>query len=336
MRVLSLNNCFSDFIRSAKRTARFNFAVAAPSCLLALALSSCKASDTLIPLERFILASSPPAKLVNVSFCTDPAVQAKFTVKTLIIFDHSGSNKQNYLMTPDGSGSPQISGGNITISRDYGTDPTGSLRYGDTSTPGTLLNFLSTTPANDPANPSRYFAMINFSDAATTYPPNNSGFTSDVSDFYNHIQQEATSSAPNGAGVPLDTGATSYLSALTSAYNIINFDIQKAKTCAALPRTAPATPDCSSPGVQVASSYVIVLMSDGSPIIDISGIGIAPNGNVVVTGAINITREPTNQILASVQTIIGLTSNTKYVAGINLYSIFYYNPKNNMDRNAQS
>ncbi|MBC7397397.1 MAG: hypothetical protein H7333_08135 [Bdellovibrionales bacterium] len=304
--------------------------------LLPLTLIACNIESTLVPLEHFIASVVPPQKLVNVSFCTDPAVQAKFAVKTLIIFDHSGSNKQNYLMNEDGTGTPKITNGNVTISRNYATDPTGQLRYGDITTPGTLLHFLSTTPANDPLNPSKYFAVIDFSDAATTYPPNNSGFTSDVADFYDHISTAATSASLNGVGVPMDNGATSYLSALTSAYNIINFDVQKAKVCALRPRTTAPSTDCPSPGVPVASSYVIVFISDGAPIVDISGIGLDANGNVIVTGAISITREPTNEILGSVQSIIGLNSNTKYVAGINLFSIFYFNPTNNLDRSAQT
>jgi hypothetical protein len=298
-----------------------------------LIFSGCNAS-VLEPLERFILAPSISPNLVNVNFCTDPAIQEKFAVKTLIIFDHSGSNKENYQMSPDGSGTPLITNGDVNISASYATDPAGTLRYGNVNTPGTLLNFLSTTPANDPLNPSRYFAVIDFANTASTYPPNQSGFTSNVSDFYNHIQTEATSGVPGGS--PTDNGSTSYIAALSAAYNIINFDIQNATTCAALPKTTAPSANCPSPGVQVASSYVIVFMSDGSPITSISGIGVDPSGNIVVTGAINVTREPTDQILGSVQTIMGLTANTRYVAGVNLFTIYYYNPTNNIDGTGQA
>ena len=306
-----------------------------PCAVLLFTLSSCN-QQILTPLEHFLMAPTPSPEDVTVNFCTDPAVQQKFAVKTLIIFDHSGSNKQNYQMAPDGSGVPYVVNNTINISASFATDPTGTLRYGTDNTPGTLLNFLSTTPPNDPLNPSRYFALIDFSDAATTYPANSSGFTSDTVDFYNYVKAESTAVVNGLTQTPNDSGATSYISALKAAYDVINFDVQNAKKCAALPKTNAPTTNCPSPGVQVSSSYVIVFMSDGSPITDISGIGVDSSGHIVVTGAIAVTREDTNKILGSVQTIMGLTADTKFVAGVNLFSIYYYNPTNAIDGTGQA
>ncbi len=284
----------------------------------------------LAPLGRLDLQSVSPQD-VRVNFCTDPAYQQKQYLKTIIILDHSGSNQENYLMSADGSGAPALVNGDIVINKTYATDPTGQTRYGTVNTPGTLLNYLYNLPPNSPTDPTRFFALVDFNGSANTYPSNSSGFTSDIAGFYNYVQKDATASG----GVPADSGSTSYISALQKAYTIIENDIQSEKNCAAL-TVGSASPGswCPQPGVATASSYVIVFMSDGSPITSITGVGVNGQGQIVVTGPISITKEPTSQILGEVQTIASLTSNKKYVAGVNLFTIYYYHP-GNVDQSGQ-
>lgn len=299
---------------------------------LLLVLSACN-NTPLLPLDS-LFNSQADTSAVQVNFCTDPATNQKIVEKMLIILDHSGSNQENYLMAADGSGAPALVNGDIVISKDYATDPTGHTRYGDINTPGTLLNYLHGLPPNDPADPSLFFALVDFNAQATSFPTGNSGFTADIPGFYQHVLTDAGGLYPNN-NPPNDSGDTSYLSALGAAYSIINADIQSAKSCAAL---APGSPspgaNCPVPGTAVASYYTIVFMSDGSPITSIGGVGMDANGNIVVTGPITITEEPSSQILGEVGTIIALASNTKYVAGMNLFSIYYYHP-GNVDQNGQ-
>jgi len=298
-------------------------------CISLLALTACN-QDKLTPLSPLNLSSAAQTS-VNVNFCTDPSYNQKQYLKTIIILDHSGSNQHNYQMATDGSGGPALNGNTITIADQYGTDPLGKTRYGDIATPGSLLNYLSTVTPNDPTDPTHFFALVDFSTQATTYPANSSGFTSDTVAFYNYVQQDAT---VNNGG-PNDGGSTSYLSALTAAYNIMNSDIQAAAKCAALPVTSAPQAWCLHPGTQVASSYVIVMMSDGSPIINIDGIGVDGSGNIVVTGQINLEKESSTDILSLVGTISSLTSNTQYVSSVNLFTIYYYVP-GNVDLNGQA
>jgi hypothetical protein len=289
-------------------------------------LTSCNDSD-LVPLNA---SSDPQNQVANVTvnFCTDPALNQKIVQKMVIILDHSGSNAENYLMASDGSGAPALVNGDIVISTQYATDPTGFTRYGSINTPGTLLNYLYNLPANDPTNPSLEFALIDFNSTATSYPAGNTGFTSDISSFYDYVLTDAGGYYPNN-NPPTDTGDTNYLAALGDAYTIINTDIQNVKNCAAL-AVGSASPGswCPTPGDQTSSYYTIVFMSDGSPITSIGGVGEDANGNIVVTGPITIVKQPTDEILAEVSTIMGLASNSQYVAGMELFTVYYYHPGN--------
>jgi hypothetical protein len=267
----------------------------------AATLPACQ-DPALFPLPAAVAPLPDPASVL-LDFCTDPAVDQKIVQKLLIILDHSGSNAKNYLMAADGSGAPALVNGSIVISPTYATDPTGQLRYGNAATPGTLINYLVNLPPNDPANPQFYFALVDFNGTATSYPAGNSGFTSDIAAFAAHVQSEIP---------PNDSGSTSYASALGAAQSIITADLQAA-------RAAP-TP--------VASYYTIVFMSDGSPITSISGVGTDSNGNIVVTGPITITKEPSSQILGEVGTIMALGADPRYVAGMNLFTVYYYVPGN--------
>jgi hypothetical protein len=277
-------------------------------------------SDGLKPLDQIILQSLD-TKSAQVNFCTEPAFDQKLVQKTVIILDHSGSNQNGYQMDSSGSGAPVVVNGLIDFGPQYGTDPMGTLRYGSVTQTGTLLNYLANIPPNDPTDPTQFFGLVNFSSGAQTYPPGSSGFTSDTVAFYNQILSESIA----GGSAPADAGGTSYLSALTAAYNMINNDIQVAKSCASLPRGS-ASPGawCPNPGVAVASAYVIVFMTDGSPIINTSGITVGPNGDLQVIGTITFTKESSVEILAKVSAIQSLTANTKFVAGVNLFTIYYY------------
>lgn len=299
--------------------------------LMTFLLSACDKGTELVPLDTVNLASTV-SNSVKVNFCTPPAEPQKLYVKTVIILDHSGSNAENYKMAADGSGAPDISSGSLIIGPQYATDPKGLTRYGTTATPGTLLNYLSTLAPNDPADPTRFFALVNFSGSASTYPSGSRGFTSDVPGFYNYVSNDAGEAA---GGAPDDEGSTSYLSALTAAYNIINNDVQAAKACAAKAKTSTPTADCAKPGVATASSYAIVFMSDGSPIIKIDGVGLDGNGNPVVTGNIVLTKESTTDILGKVGSIVNLQSDDKFVASVNLFTIYYYQP-GNVDTSSQT
>src|SRR5262249_43652827 len=151
-------------------------------------------------------------------FCTDPAYQPKQYLKMLIVLDHSGSNKINYQMAADGSGAPLIVNNQLNVGAQFATDPTGQTRYGSITTPGTLLNYLQGVPANHPADPTRFFALVDFNSGVQTYPQNSSGFTSDTVDFFTHVRQDSVA----GGTSPSDGGDTDYMGALTAAYNIVN------------------------------------------------------------------------------------------------------------------
>jgi len=292
-----------------------------PLFLIAVFPIGC-ARNSLQSLEKAVVIPPPaPVEDVQVKFCTDTALPVNSRLKYLIIMDHSGSNQKNYLMNPDGSGAPLLnSQGLPTISDKYATDPTGFTRYGTSNTPGTLLNFLSSAPQNDPKNPLRWYSLIDFSDKARAFPADAS-FTSDASSFLNRVQQDA--GAANG--IPQDGGNTSYMSALTLAYTTIHNDVQKAKDCALLSPSSPSPGSwCPTPGKQFSSTYVVIFNSDGSPITSIRGIGIDASGNLVSTGPLQITKEPASQILGQVAAIIGLQANTAFVDSINLFTIYHY------------
>jgi len=293
---------------------------------------SCTKTATLNPLNSILLVNTPTDQ-VQVNFCTPPAVQQEQHIKTIIILDHSGSNAENYKMTSDGTGAPDVSSGDVIINASYATDPKGLTRYGTPTTSGTLLNYLANLAPNSATDPTRFFALVDFNSGVTTYPAGSSGFTSDITSFYNYVYTDAGTAS---GGAPNDSGGTSYLTALGSAYNIITNDIQAASTCAALSTSATPTASCPSPGVAVSSSYVIVFMSDGSPITSITGVGVDGNGNTVLTGApIVITKESSAEILSKVGTIVDLKSNDKYVTSVNLYTIYYYVP-GNVDTSGQT
>jgi hypothetical protein len=84
-------------------------------CLVALCGCSAK-TNTLASLQAFVQEPAIPPSTVTVNFCTDPAQPEQFVVKTLVILDHSGSNKENYEMDPNGDGGPDIINGSLAVS----------------------------------------------------------------------------------------------------------------------------------------------------------------------------------------------------------------------------
>jgi len=286
--------------------------------LLSSLMLACAQQDDLQPLEP-VLNSSAVTNSVNVDFCTPPAYDQKQYLKYIIILDHSTSNQQNGQMLPDGSGNFAVP---LNIQPALGTDPTGQLRYGNVATPGTLLNYLANLPANNPADPERFFARIDFSTNYSTFP-NPPGFTTDIMGFYNQIQNDATG---GGTGVPNDNGFTNYFDTLNQAYDMINQDIQDSAACAALPTTTAPFGNCYRPGVEASSSYVVIFMTDGAPIVN-----LVPNPD----GSVNMTKQPALDILTLVNNLVALgRANPRYVTSINLFTIFYYNPLNAMDNSA--
>lgn len=302
-------------------------------CSLAIptAFNAC-GKTPLTDLGQAIESSTSPTQ-VTVNFCLDPPYVPKQNLKTIIVLDHSGSNNFNYQMNPDGT--PAVVNGSLNASAALGTDPTGTLRYGTTNTPGTLLNFLYAQTQNAPSDSTqRFYALVDFNSQVNTYPPNSSGFTSNITDFYQAVLTDARAGTANGVTKPNDGGATDYLAALRSVNGIIAADIQAAEACAAQPANATPTTACPAPGQQVASSYVVVFMSDGAPIISLSGLGQDQNGNVVVTGPIKATAESTTDILGQVATLASLAANVKFVTSVNFFTIYYYYP-GNVDANGQ-
>ncbi len=164
------------------------------AALVWVALTGCTSRSEKLDELRQLQITSTFKQSVEVDLCTDAAYDQKQYLKTIIILDHSGSNQQNFLLNKDGSGAPAIVGGVPILSEQYATDPTGKTRYGDVTQNGTLLNYLQNVTQTDPNDPTRFFALVDFNDNVTTYPANASGFTSDLTGFFNFVQNDAVAS----------------------------------------------------------------------------------------------------------------------------------------------
>ena len=316
----------------AKRNFRKSLIMAVTFVVSLFTYTNCDKSPSLVPLDA-VVVNSIKTQGVQVNFCNPPPVAQDIPVKTLIIFDHSGSNTANYRMNPNGSGAPFVSGGNIYYGQDLATDPTGSLRYGSVTSTGTLLNYLynlAQTP-NAPGNPSHYFALIDFSSKVGPQFPQ-SGFTSDVQSFYNFVAQDASTASG-------DSGNTDYAAALTTAYQLIDSDIKSS--------TRPA-------------SYVVVFLSDGAPIVKSNFQLNTPNsltpGSISMCSAQDLRdkktdccnpmttenvegvacRETNQYIVNLVESIVDLASNSTAVAGLNFFTVYYYSSLNAKDGSAQT
>ena len=195
----------------------------------------------------------------NVGFCTTKADQIVTNLKYIFVFDHSGSNQQNYLIMPPAAttcpgGGGVISDGNINICADPdgGTDPTGTKRFPP------LVNFLQ----NITDNPNTYYSSINFSDTANEFFnwTDNSGVKTTKAAAITNFQGQPDGWMTPMAGKPVadnqaptDGGNTNYLDTLKMINTNITSDIQ-----AAVISAAQGNPI-------VATDYVIFWVSDGAP-----------------------------------------------------------------------
>lgn len=305
--------------------------------MLPISYNGCSKTDPLQPLQQFTEQSVTPNQ-VALNFCTDPAYEQKQYLKTIIILDHSGSNQMNYKMATDGTGAPDLGPSGKTppqILASLGTDPSGDTRYGSLTKPKSLINYLANLPANDPVDPTKFFALIDFEGdpGSQVVFPANSTFTPNIPAFSTYVQQDKVKDKSKVAtGTPTDLGSTDYTDALVTARRIITADIDAATRCAA---GAPQGGDfCPVPGRQVASSYVIVFMSDGSPITAINGISRDSNGNLVV-GNVSLVKQLASDIIGDVDALTSLTANSRFVTSVNLFTIYYF-VSGNVDNSGQA
>jgi hypothetical protein len=134
---------------------------------------------------------------------------------------------------------------------------------------------------------------------------------------------------------PLDGGSTSYLAPLEAAKSLIMTDISYAQQCAQNTFPPGTSKDvCPHPGFQNATKYVIIFMTDGSPIYRSNSNGNFDNGNLSpatytqfnlpTQPPLYFYRENTSAILEKVTEIASMGVGNPYVSGINLYTIYYY------------
>jgi hypothetical protein len=273
---------------------------------LAIFLSACS-KEKLSPLEHLFIAPPVERTSVDVNFCTDPSQVVNSKLKYIVVLDHSASNINNYKIDPTTGGPLLLPSGALDVRTEFGTDPLKNSRYGDVAIPGTLLNFLANTPDNDPADPSVYFSLFTFSGSFNQWPTNNT-FTSNVQAFEDRVAWVKANFA--------DQGSTNYLDVLRGVQSLIQADINSARTCSAMSVTASPTAACPKPGRFVSSSYVIVFMSDGSPIVSVS------------LNPLSVNRQPSRDVLGTVASIMGLQANSRFVDSINLFTVYYYQPAN--------
>ena len=247
------------------------------SPLLLLFAVACSKYDRLAELEHRYPVLQEPA-YVEVNFCAEKAGIIRTKTKYIFIIDKSGSNEQNYRIDEDGKIVEPIE-----ILPELATDRDGKRRYQQ------LIEFLSNSPANDP---DRYYSLINFSTTARTVR----GFTSNRDLFRTTVQNELTNL--------LDEGATDYLAAIGQAYQLINADILAAKTAA-----------IADPDNKVSSTYLIVFVSDGFPVLSI---------DTTRTPLVLNAQQPSS-IIQKVRDVLALqTDNSDFVDSINLFTGYYF------------
>lgn len=301
-----------------------------------LICTACKSAENLTPLPE-VKVTTVQSNEVNFNFCTDPAYTPKQYVKMIVVLDHSGSNSDNYKFDANGDGGPFIP---FTDNNSFATDITGISRYGGVGIQGTLLNYLQNVPANDPADPTHFFALVDFGDNTAPYPA--AGFSSDTVDFFNYVQADVGGLAGGLAGHAgaQDTGGTNYPGVLKQVSSLIITDINNAQACA---KASVVSPTCPNPGVATQSAYVVVFMSDGAPIqqivlnsptdVEIDYYDGFDNNNNPTTTQDFQTAEVA--ILGQVQTLVQAASSqtvSNVVAGINFFTIYYYS-NNQIDAN---
>ncbi len=264
---------------------------------LLLSLSGCQAVRTLNPLTNLFQAQNDPTQ-VEINVCTTPAAPIQSNLKYIFILDNSKSNALNYQFnyTADPAGNitakplcplnlvPPAATGLTT----YATDPTRERRY------QALLDYVTAIEA-DPvraADPSRFYSLVEFS----TFPTVQQGFTNNVTQFKNVVNNRFV----NG----VDDGATNYLAVLGAVKDMISADIARERR--------QANPK--------ASAYILIHISDGMPLPG----GLSCNGTTPVfydeNGYIIPGPQSTNQILQLVQSIVSFEADPEFVESVTLFT----------------
>ncbi len=230
--------------------------------------------------------------VANVNVCTTPAQSIVTNLKYIFVFDHSGSNQQNYI--PDGN-SPFVLGqnysGNFAADPLGGTDPTGAKRFQP------LIQFINGVTDG----PNVFYSSINFGTTANVFFPwyNGAGVKTSQASAIGSV-----SSTPDSTGTPLvsgysapqDGGDTNYQDTLNTIQTMIDNDIAKAQL------------SVQSGQPLVASDYIVFWVSDGAPYM---------NGGTVLQPEVGLK----NQI----QAILALrTANPEYVDSITFSTGFYH------------
>ncbi len=176
---------------------------------------------------------------IQAGFCTTVPTTKPQIIKYLFIIDKSAYNFSTTPVEPPDQNQ---------------VDPNGAKRYGP------IVQFIEGVQSLPPSPVVQtYYSLIDF-DTIAGLPLGliKSGFMSDVSDFMKVLNQDwqgsGTRSSPSP--IPAGTGFTSYLGALTSAYNVITGDIKSYSRSFSTNVHSPAK-----------ISYQIVFISGGMPII---------------------------------------------------------------------
>ena len=332
---------------------------------LTLASTGCGRIADLLPLAYHV--SPPPHSRATINFCTDKTVAVQGLMKMAVVQDHSGSNFLNYKLKNGsippyyGDGTPDLATGNVSCGAtactapnvgSYATDPFGVIRFGSDGSnpdlpllPGTLLDFLRKAIDNT-GNASKYFSLIGFDASAIAYPTSNGTpiYSQNTDDFFQYVLNTANSTwnqtnpaiphpvtstpaplFPDDRGTNLTQATTDYVAALNTVYNLITNDI-------AASAAAP---------VKTLSSYIVVFMSDGSPIVlnkPVAGTTCdftfcATHADPSYTtfcgasmGVLNYFCKESNasilQIISSLVNLANVYSDT--VSGINFYTVYYF------------
>ena len=308
-----------------------------------LTLMGCNNAEGMLNPLRFAQSSNSVPAGVTVNFCTDPPKTPSVALKTLFVLDHSLSNAKNYqLQSGSSTGAPAMPFNDSAI---YATDPNGLTRYGaydlTTNTPVSgLLKYLYDQTINP--DPNQYFALIDFETNPNQIGGSiyNGRFTNNMNtnDPNNFYQTVLSDSHLATGGNPADTGDTYYTRALDMAAGIIKTDINDARLCAGMVSGSAPTSSCPVPGNPPISSYIVIFISDGAPIVSICLTGAyagceTPPAGMTWPYAIH---EDTQAILGYVTEMVDLVSpSNPYVGGVNMYTAYYY-VIGNEDPGAQS
>lgn len=269
--------------------------------IAALALGGCYAAN-LTPLERQPIKPPPVAEKprVQVSFCTDSSKTLTTVNKTIFVIDRSASNRRNYPVDrltglPAFKADPERLDGSKLA-----TDPDGSLRFGNSATPGSLLNYLGEiATAKDGIE--REIALVLFSSGASTEVV--SGFTPEISSLKSALERKLA------AFTSFDSGSTDYLYALELAKGMVYSDMLAL-------------------GAQNAA-YTIAFITDGAPVISTTNITSPAPGMVEgYKSSSTVTRQSEFSILQKVDEIVNLGVGRSNVEGVNLFTLYYYHPLN--------